>query len=304
MRPTFALALAILLLVPATSNASTFDVDTTGDGGDSNLGDGVCLSRAVGCTLRAAVEEINSEAKPGIVNVPRGVYTLLSADGGAIEITSDLTISGVSARSTRVESEVDSSTGDGLDRVFDVTGLSTQVTIQGVTVRLGRASDANGCFGGNIRSEGILTLREDLITAGQACSGGGLANVAGRMTVLSSTISDNRANSGGSDSGAIQNFGTDAREATLSITNTTISGNSALLGGGIFSWRDPSTSQPNQDRVTIANSTISDNDSGTRGGGGGIASTAASVFTLVNTIVAGNRNIADASQPNCSTEVP
>src|SRR4051812_2163763 len=115
-------ALAALLLVPAAAGAATFTVDTTADADDTNLGDGVCFAgRAAACTLRAAVEEINEEGKPGTVNVPAGDYTLSLQT--AIAISEDVTIQGAGARATRVQAEIDSTTGEGFDRVFDITGL-------------------------------------------------------------------------------------------------------------------------------------------------------------------------------------
>src|SRR4051812_44590558 len=41
----------------------TFTVNSTADGGDANLGDGICQTSSRGqCTLRAAIEQANARA--------------------------------------------------------------------------------------------------------------------------------------------------------------------------------------------------------------------------------------------------
>ena len=42
--------------------ATTFTVDSTGDGGDSDTADGVCDDGLGNCTLRAAIEQANAVA--------------------------------------------------------------------------------------------------------------------------------------------------------------------------------------------------------------------------------------------------
>ncbi|MCZ6817896.1 MAG: CSLREA domain-containing protein, partial [Calditrichaeota bacterium] len=54
--------LAVLMVSPSASQIN-FDVNSTGDGADSNPGDGVCNDGTGTCTLRAAIEEAN--ALPG-----------------------------------------------------------------------------------------------------------------------------------------------------------------------------------------------------------------------------------------------
>ena len=49
-------------LQPTVSAATFFSVNSTGDGADSNLTDGVCNDGTGACTLRAAIQEANSIA--------------------------------------------------------------------------------------------------------------------------------------------------------------------------------------------------------------------------------------------------
>src|SRR6266403_1135868 len=65
---SFLLLLLILLcasdrfwgLAPTVSAATTFTVNSIGDGADSDLADGVCNDGSGGCTLRAAIQQANN----------------------------------------------------------------------------------------------------------------------------------------------------------------------------------------------------------------------------------------------------
>jgi len=288
-------------IAPAPAGAFTiFTVDDSADFNDQDLSDGVCDADLGGCTLRAAVEQANAlEGNDGIL-VPAGTFDLRISPGGALEITENAVIVGVAgARSTLIRQERDDVKGTG-DRVFDVVGRSTTVTISGVTIANGRAQDAAGFFGGNIRNAGTLRVIDSTITGGRASSGGGIANMGGDLTVENSTISGNSALDGGGDSGAIQNYeGVTGGAATLTVLNSTISGNSARLGGGIFDWTD--SPSPPGNVISITNSTITGNTSGDRGGGGGLhVSGGGAVASLTNTIVAGNTSL--GSPLNCGAD--
>src|SRR5882762_7284479 len=49
------------------SAATTFTVNSTGDGADSNLADGVCNDGTGACTLRAAIQQANADTGAEIV---------------------------------------------------------------------------------------------------------------------------------------------------------------------------------------------------------------------------------------------
>jgi CSLREA domain-containing protein len=53
-------ALAVPALSPIPASAATFMVNSTGDGGDSSLADGVCNDGTNNCTLRAAIQQANN----------------------------------------------------------------------------------------------------------------------------------------------------------------------------------------------------------------------------------------------------
>ena len=67
------------LLRPTVSAASNFTVNSTGDGADSNLADGICSDGSGSCTLRAAIEQANAVAGLDTINfnIGSGVKTIV-----------------------------------------------------------------------------------------------------------------------------------------------------------------------------------------------------------------------------------
>jgi CSLREA domain-containing protein len=73
--------------------ASTFTVNSTGDGADSNTGDGVCNDGAGNCTLRAAIQQANATSGADTIafQIPgSGVRTIAPAT--ALPTVTDLTV--------------------------------------------------------------------------------------------------------------------------------------------------------------------------------------------------------------------
>jgi hypothetical protein len=103
-------------------------------------------------------------------------------------------------------------------------GAGANVTLRGVEIRNGSATD-----GGGIYCQGtLLTLDRCTVTASSALvSGGGIYVSNGELLVQSSTIEDNTASSGG----GIYIDG--AGSASAQVRSSTIAGNSADTGGGI-----------------------------------------------------------------------
>jgi CSLREA domain-containing protein len=258
----------------AHSAAGTFDVNTTADTPDANAGNGTCADAAGACSLRAAVQEANALVAGSTINVPSGNYQLTA---GVLTVANEMMINGAGARTTTVHGNPATSP----DRVFFVTAAANAVTISGLTLTGGRATDAAGFFGGDVRNEGNLILREDTITGGSASSGGGVGNVGGALVIERSTITGNSALTGGGDSGGVQDWGDGTHHGVLTILNSTITGNQARLGGGIFVWNDAANT------VTIVNSTIAGNQ-GVDRGIGGIGVTNGASVSVSNSIVSGN----------------
>jgi CSLREA domain-containing protein len=87
MRYVLLLTLALVLVavqVPPLAQGAGFIVNSTGDGADSNTGDGVCNDGSGACTLRAAIEEANATVKPDEItfNIPgAGVHFIAPGIG-------------------------------------------------------------------------------------------------------------------------------------------------------------------------------------------------------------------------------
>src|SRR5947209_19288119 len=74
------------LLQPIAHAATTFTVNSTGDGADSNVGDGVCNDGAGNCTLRAAIQQANATPGTDTINFQIG------SGAQTITLTTDLPI--------------------------------------------------------------------------------------------------------------------------------------------------------------------------------------------------------------------
>jgi CSLREA domain-containing protein len=105
----------------------TFQVDSRGDGGDSNPGDGTCDNGSGACTLRAAIEEANADGDTdtiefGSIPVTGGFATI--TPGSELQITEPLFINGETAPDYDSDgppivvldgNSISGSTDDGLD---------------------------------------------------------------------------------------------------------------------------------------------------------------------------------------------
>src|SRR3989442_11170628 len=82
----------------AFAAAKTFTVDTTGDGADANVGNGVCATAAGKCSLRAAIEEANANAGKDTINfnIPGSGVKTISPGSPLPNITESVIIDGYS----------------------------------------------------------------------------------------------------------------------------------------------------------------------------------------------------------------
>jgi CSLREA domain-containing protein/uncharacterized repeat protein (TIGR01451 family) len=304
-----------------------FVVNSAEDAPDANPADRACATPAGNgvCTLRAAIQQTNAllvlEAITFAITSPI-TLSITGAGGdaavGDLDITDDLIITGLGQNQTIIDGGNSAAVGGVLH-----VAATASVTISGVTIRHGNAG-AN-TYGGGIRNEGTLTLRNSSMSENGAASGGGIANFGlltiansaidgnrassngggiynrydpninssgGRAAVLDSTISGNRAEGVLSSGGGIDN------QSVATLTNVTISGNAAAQDGGgirVFST-DPAALQLNN--VTIADNTADSDDDGT-GDGGGMANSAGGIVSFKNTIVAENTD-RSGQAPDCT----
>jgi hypothetical protein len=255
------LALALAAAVAPVAGADAATVTTTEDGGAGSL--------------RQAI----ADAVPGeTVTVPSGTYTLTE---GELTIAKSLTIAGAGPGATVIS-------GAKSSRVFLVDAEGAAVTISGVTVTNGAATESF-VTGAGIKSVGTdLTLRDDAISGNVATApeggtvfGGALSAEGGDLTIADTTVAGNLADAGGGDGqpgGFVAGAGVQALVQTLTIERSTIANNRADARGG----QDPSLPGQNGGSVfgaglaantarslVIADSTISGNVAASGGGPGG-----------------------------------
>jgi hypothetical protein len=250
-----AVAAMLAFAVPARA-AETFTVTGFEDTSESCQGTS-CPS------IRSAL--IQASISPGVdtVSIPAGDYQLQSA----LPVNNDVVVRGASARTTILRG------GQGF-RAFEIPAGIT-ATISHLTMSGGSIT----CWGGNLFNEGTVTLDHIRATQGSACSGGGLANAGGTMTVLSSLIDHNTSFQGGADSGAIANIGVAGHPTTLTVRDSTLAFNNAGNTGGILAWNNSpgAVNDVTLERVTVAYNS-----------GGGINRGAGTTFTVRSSIVSHN----------------
>ena len=333
MRPILAVALAILFCSVNTANAATYPVTNTNDAGagslrqavlDANANSGADIIDATGITGtinlstgQLTITDVVTITGPGatLLDVHNATYpnarnrvfyignvavtiSGLTISGGYLDVFVDhdlgqeawngagiyntgqlnltnCTISGNTIHSSG-EAYPDGGYGDGIYN----TGTLT-ITNSLITNNVGTESNVTPAQGGGISNHGTAYINNSTISNNFTDVGGGIFN-GGPMTINNSTISTNNAGVGG----GIQQAG-----GKLTVTNSTISGNVGGNGGGIYY---------SSDTCRITNCTITGND----GYGGGIYNHLYSlngvvppnVFTIDNSIVAGNTNSYSGSE--------
>ena len=283
-------ALALFAAVPAAVASSKWFVDGV-NGNDNND----CQSRQHACqTISNAI----SLTLPG-----DSIFVAPATYHEGLVIPFPLKIIGSAAKTTIVDAGV--VFGQAL-----VIGSEprVQVTVSRMTFRGAAGLVDSG--GGIYNCFGTLTVIDSIITGNRIRGGNGIFGYGGgiyncpssTLTLINTTVSDNRAEIGGGicnggaltiinstfsgnvahqhRGGAIANYG------LLIITNSTFSGNSSgssgsaggILNGGLFQ---------SSGTLAINNSTLSGNTAGD-GKGGGIFNVKGSTVVLQNSIVANN----------------
>ncbi len=258
-------------------------VNNTSDTVDASPGNSLCATAANACTLRAAIQEANAIPLADLILLPAGTYnlTLVDADEnnaarGDLDITASLTLLGAGAATTIIKGNNLDRALTNFDRVFEIRNTLTTVTLAGVTIRDGNATDAFG--GGGILNSGTLILNNSTVTSNTVsvsvnAKGGGIGNT-GVLTVNNSLVSGNSAIGGG---GGLLNSGSGA----VTLNNSTVSGNavgSFSSGGGILNSDSAST-------LTLNNSVVSGNQADSKGGG--IVNNG--TLTLNDSVISGNQ---------------
>lgn len=247
-----------------------FQVNSTVDAVDANLGDGVCQTAAGTCTLRAAVMQANASAGHDWIEVASGNYVLtLTGDEttdspdetfGDLDVTDAVSIRGAGTQTTVVD-------GNGVSRLFDLHALADPgfVRIERMTLRNGFEL---GKPGGAVFNRTALQLHRVLLqgnkldgyvgagtcanSSARVCNRGGALFNEGSALITESTLQNNNTCNSSSDScssttgqgGAISNYGS---AAELIVERSTLASNAARFAGGIHNL---------QGSVTLTNSTL------------------------------------------------
>jgi predicted outer membrane repeat protein len=206
------------------------EVNTTADSATP----AACTTDAGGCMLREAIESASGNGD--IVTVPEGDYEM----GGPLNVVHDLVVLGGGAQATRVHGTTNGQTL--------VVGSDASADLRGLTITDGDGGDGEG--GGIAAGDGsIVQLADSAVSGNHAWDGAGIYST-GRVDLVRSTLSGNRADH--------QGGGLFVGGGSAGLLNATVSGNSAAnQGGGIFTNAD----------VDLNNVTISGNTA-TDGGGG------------------------------------
>ena len=313
---------AAALGFPHAAQAATITVNTTAD--EFNTGPGCSLREAIqaantdtafgGCAAGAGADTITLASGTYQITINPGPDENANA-AGDFDIASSLTLQGAGAGSTFVD-------GRGLDRVFDVApngGPAITVAFSGLTLQNGKGLGTNfgaggGMFinsnatvsisnstlannqstttvGGAIANRGTLTLNTVTLQNNTALSLGGAVSSAasgggGGLTVINSTFTGNRAESGGA-----LYISTDAG-TNASITGGTFTGNQAVATAGGTSDDGGAIAVDTDGAVDITKSTFTGNSAAANGGAiffkDSATQTAVATLTMSYNRIAGN----------------
>ncbi|WP_329139250.1 hypothetical protein OG552_32910 [Streptomyces sp. NBC_01476] len=182
----------------------------------------------VGCSENALVAAVNAANTIGgddLVLSPFCTYTLTSAHGtgangpsGLPVITTPITLSGVGTEIVRAP-------GAPAFRIIEVDGAASvpaaggALTLTAVTLRGGQ-TPAGGSGGGIANFGGTVSLNSSTLRENTADTGGGLSNTAGAVTLVGSTVVGNTAVTPGGGGGIRDNSG------TVTLLGSLVRGNS------------------------------------------------------------------------------
>jgi hypothetical protein len=279
-----AMAVAILIAMPASALAVTYSVDSSSD---NVTDDGfVTLQEAI---LASNGAPANDDAPLGAANGDRIEFNL--ADNTAIvladelpTIFDDLVVDGSGVAGLTVS-------GANSVRVFDVDTVESEaVAIIGLGVTEGNTANSPGDTGGGIRIANAERVTLSGVTVSQstaATRGGGIFAGNGTLTISGSMIGGSAPELGNAANGANADHGGGGLYVlggSATLTGTTVRNNDALnaagSGGGLL--LDGGT-------LSVADSAISDNDSSRAGGGIEVRSTfAAATMTIAGSTLNAN----------------
>ena len=267
---------ATALLAPA-ANAATFEV--------TSLADAAADACDTDCTLRDAITDANGNGEDDTITFQSGLTGTIGLTEGQLQHSESnaLTITGPGSGVITVSGDGDGD-GAGNSRIFALYGGPT--SISGLTLTKGDAGSSDG--GAIFAGESTHTTLEGMAISGNAADAGGGILAENALTVRSSTISGNTANSLG---GGISSYG---KYAQLRVVDSTISNNTAEVGGGVnveqlYKYSPSGERFKHVVKSSITGTTIADNDASYAGGGIGVVVLGTGdEFTISHSTISGN----------------
>ncbi|MBA3471774.1 MAG: hypothetical protein H0T57_00860 [Rubrobacter sp.] len=258
-----AIVVAMVALAAPAAWAKTFTVNSTANPGSGGVGAACApdpvLAPAPECTLRGAVNAANANTLTDTINFKAGVSGDIelfntSTQGGFSILNDatgvDLTINGPGAGVLAVD-------GNNQTRAFGIAP-GANATINGLTIKNGKAPESGFTEAGGIGNSGTLTLNRSTVSGNTAdLYGGGIFSwndlSDDTTTISNSTISGNTA---GSHGGGIANY-----DGLTRIKYSTITNNTAPYGEGSGVWSDDDgTSARTEVLSSIISANTNDND--------------------------------------------
>jgi hypothetical protein len=205
------------------------------------------------CTLNTIQQGIDAASSGDTVRIDPGIYAEnISVNNKTLTLVGTGGAAATEIRGTGTDSTVTLGT--------NVTSVAPiPVTIDGLTISNGNATDSNTHFSGggiNVQASALLHLKNSVVQNSAAPAGGGIGLIGGnsratsQSTVESSTIVNNQAHEGGGIYVGIN--------ASLAVVGTTVTGNATgptegtAPGGGIYA--EPQ-SQVSLDSVAVTRNT-------------------------------------------------
>jgi len=148
-----------LLFTCIIGHCTVLIVDTELDLIDDNIGDGLCQTATMNCSLRAAIQESNAAPNQDRIVLPEGTY-ILNREGidedlastGDLDLFTSIEIEGAGSDLTFID-------GNQTDRVFELFADSTNdsIKLSHLTIQNGQYSEF-----GQIGGSGLLITGRDL----------------------------------------------------------------------------------------------------------------------------------------------
>jgi predicted outer membrane repeat protein len=294
---------------PSVALASSLTVTTCAGSGSGSLftvvagaaaGDTITFASGLSCPPASPITLASTLTITGNLTITGpGAAVMAVSGGGSVQVL-HITSGTVGISGLTIE-DGNGATGGGIDNAgtlhladVAVTGNTATSNTSGGggiyntgTLHLadvavtGNTATGNPSAGGGIYAAGHVTLTDSTVSGNDSVFGGGIWSYFGAVTVIDSTISDNKAQGG--YGGGIYSW----NQATLTVTDSTVAGNTAFLyGGGILSAGE----------MTITASTIADNTATNKNAQGGGVFRFSGRDAVGGSIVAGNTG---GNAPNC-----